>query len=535
MRKKLGAYLVLFMLLLLGTFPCSAWASYLGDFAKAGIDVSGNTLTVTNPRNWKVGNGTPTVTMNGEDCYVEGTFEVDGASRFDGAVVFSSTFSLAGGLTLDDGSGASPSLTFTDATDETAVFSKADAGFISLTTVAGDGFNLLTGNLKVGNGTPGVTQNGEDAYIEGTLEVDGAVTFDGTLTGAGNVTLDDGSGASPSLTFTDATDETAIFSKADAGFLTITTVAGDGFGVTTGNLMVGNGTPDVTQNGEDAYIEGTFEVDGAATFDGSITANSTIAITGTAAETITITRTLTDHTAENAVALSVTAADTTSAVTTQFGLSLTNEASTEGLDAAIAITNADADDAVDDVIRVVDGGGGFTNYFYASQFKVSGLGVMTLANSETIGNSTDGEIGIATNTANADTLALKPATGGAGTFKGTITSAELLADRTWTIPDTTGTVDMNCTASHDYAAGAADWTLTAAEAACSYISVTNANGGVNAILPAATPGKIYTISNGSGQVLTFKVTGQTGGTIASTKVGVYTTLATDVHEIYEQS
>lgn len=41
------------------------------------------------------------------------------------------------------------------------------------------------GNLKIGDGTPGVTQDGEDAYIEGTLEVDGAIQLDGALTIAG--------------------------------------------------------------------------------------------------------------------------------------------------------------------------------------------------------------------------------------------------------------------------------------------------------------------------------------------------------------
>lgn len=42
-------------------------------------------------------------------------------------------------------------------------------------------FNILTGNLKVGNDTPDVALDGEDAYIEGALEVDGAVQFDGNL------------------------------------------------------------------------------------------------------------------------------------------------------------------------------------------------------------------------------------------------------------------------------------------------------------------------------------------------------------------
>jgi cytoskeletal protein CcmA (bactofilin family) len=52
------------------------------------------------------------------------------------------------------------------------------------------------------------------------------------------------------------------------------------FGVYTGNVKVGNGTPTVAQNGEDAYIEGQLEVDGEAQFDGAIDANSTADIAG---------------------------------------------------------------------------------------------------------------------------------------------------------------------------------------------------------------------------------------------------------------
>jgi len=47
-------------------------------------------------------------------------------------------------------------------------------------SAAGGIFNILTGNFKVGDGTPDVTLNGEDVYINGTLEVDGAVRFDAT-------------------------------------------------------------------------------------------------------------------------------------------------------------------------------------------------------------------------------------------------------------------------------------------------------------------------------------------------------------------
>lgn len=80
--------LLLALCVMLVTSP--AWANYLGDLLKAGIDAYSNNITVLNPKNLKVGNGTPTVTLNGEDMYVEGTFEVDGAARFDGAVTMAS-------------------------------------------------------------------------------------------------------------------------------------------------------------------------------------------------------------------------------------------------------------------------------------------------------------------------------------------------------------------------------------------------------------------------------------------------------------
>ena len=49
-----------------------------------------------------------------------------------------------------------------------------DTNTFNIETNAATGLvNIKTGNLKVGNGTPTNTQNGEDAYIEGVLEVDG--------------------------------------------------------------------------------------------------------------------------------------------------------------------------------------------------------------------------------------------------------------------------------------------------------------------------------------------------------------------------
>jgi hypothetical protein len=94
------------------------------------------------------------------------------------------------GITLDDGTTHSPTITFQDATDETAIFEKEDAEVLTLTTTAGDGLEIRTGNLFVGNGTPGETVNGEDLYVEGLSEFDGTANFDGTADFDGAITVD---------------------------------------------------------------------------------------------------------------------------------------------------------------------------------------------------------------------------------------------------------------------------------------------------------------------------------------------------------
>lgn len=97
-----------------------------------------------------------------------------------------------------------------------------------------------------------------------------------------------------------------------------------------------------------------------------------------------------------------------------------------------------------------------------------------------------------------------------------------------------GTV-ADCTATKSYGNAHADWTLTAAEARCGFITTSAADAGVNALLSSCTPGKLYLVYNNTGQVLTFKVSGATGGTIANGKYALYACHATDVIEIFEQS
>lgn len=122
----------------------------------------------------------------------------------------------------------------------------------------------------------------------------------------------------------------------------------------------------------------------------------------------------------------------------------------------------------------------------------------------------------------------------ADAYETTISVVDPTADRAVSIPNAAGTVDLLAAATHDYAGGAVAWTMTAAEGQATFVSVSNANGAVTATLPAATAGKIRTVYNNSGQVLTLKVTGQTGGTVATGKYAIYTDNGTDVVEIYEQ-
>ncbi|MEK7783930.1 MAG: hypothetical protein AAB658_00725, partial [Chloroflexota bacterium] len=95
-------------------------------------------------------------------------------------------------------------------------------------------------------------------------------------------------------------------------------------------------------------------------------------ITGTAGEVLSVARTLTNATAENGVLMNFTAADTTVATTSQFGLYLDNLASTEGLDSSLVIDNSDGDDAVVAAFKLIDAGGGFTSVIDNAGTLISG-------------------------------------------------------------------------------------------------------------------------------------------------------------------
>lgn len=179
-------------------------------------DAAGYLVVATG--NLKVGDADPTISLGGEDAYVEGTFEADGIGYFDGGVEINGT------VTLEN--------------DETIVNSQD--GVITA-TVASDGYLVVAvGNLKVGDGTPDDSSlDAEDAYVEGEFEVDGSAYFDGavdmdsTLDVAGAVAL-----ASDVTLATDSTGGNALAKNEFIGLPRIKMVALSTLADGTGNTSI---------------------------------------------------------------------------------------------------------------------------------------------------------------------------------------------------------------------------------------------------------------------------------------------------------
>jgi len=117
---------------------------------------------------------------------------------------------------------------------------------------------------------------------------------------------------------------------------------------------------------------------------------------------------------------------------------------------------------------------------------------------------------------------------------GNRTLGDTTTNRTLTVPETGGPVVVAAAVSHNYGGAAVAWTMTAAEAAGTLFTVTNANGAADAVFPAAVPGKSFTVTNTSGHAITFKVAGQAGSSVANGKKAIFVMSATDCVELYEQ-
>lgn len=105
-------------------------------------------------------------------------------------------------------------------------------------------------------------------------------------------------------------------------------------------------------------------------------------------------------------------------------------------------------------------------------------------------------------------------------------TAQTLANKTLTSPVVTSPDLTFAASAHDYAAGHVDWTLSAAEAKTLFLTPTNADSGANILAPN-TANKVFCVVNGSGQVITILVSGQTGVAVANGKAAFVRCNGTD--------
>ncbi|MBU0495044.1 MAG: hypothetical protein KKA73_14205 [Chloroflexi bacterium] len=187
-----------------------------------------------------------------------GEIEVQSGGTID--IQSGATTDFSGGVDLD---GAA--LTLDAAGGDTLQSAAATTVTLSL-SAATDKLNVVTGNIKVGNGINGTTLNGEDVYIEGTLEVDGVAYLDGGGDLNGTSLVLDAAGAD-TLQSAAATTTTLNLSA-----------AGDIFYIPTGSVKMGAGIPGSTLNGGDLYVQGTFESDSTANIAGLLTAGAGVTL-----------------------------------------------------------------------------------------------------------------------------------------------------------------------------------------------------------------------------------------------------------------
>jgi hypothetical protein len=151
---------------------------------------------------------------------------------------------------------------FTASASGTTRFTLGNNGDIAQITANGtDLFNLLTGSMKIGNASPTLTLNGEDLYVEGTLEADGAVRFDNS-----SITLGDSSFANCA---TLGTSSNAI---------TCGSTAPSNYWQLNSNVLAPGGSASVTDRltlGGNTSTPFQFEVNGAQTGKALVSLNET--------------------------------------------------------------------------------------------------------------------------------------------------------------------------------------------------------------------------------------------------------------------
>jgi cytoskeletal protein CcmA (bactofilin family) len=246
--------------------------------------------------NVKVGNGTPTVSQDGEDLYVNGQLEIDGEAQFDGAVDANSTSDFADTATFSKGTGNALVISAGGAADingagdfsDTLTLSKGSGNAL---VVSAGGAAALNGDLSVdgtsnlddvdidlsaalnidghmvdiGAGSYANADGDDDIGIAGDAEVDGGIYGDGVLDVAGNAQLTGTLNTDGAVTFNSTLDLDGNLTSG-TGAITVA----DGLVVDGGLTDIGIGSYATANGDDDLGIAGDLEVDGSTDLDGAI-------------------------------------------------------------------------------------------------------------------------------------------------------------------------------------------------------------------------------------------------------------------------
>lgn len=226
-----------------------------------------------------------------------------------------------------------------------------------------------------------------------------------------------------------------------------------------------------------------------------------------------------------------TASDTLAAIAatqTLTNKSLTSPKITDG-DAGVTITSADQTNG-SATVTIPDIGDAADEFVMKDTTQTLTLKTLTSAilNTPVIG---DADLGVIITSANqtysAQATLTIPDCGDASDTFTLIDTAQTLTNKTLTAPVITSANIGFHAATHDYAAGSADWTLDATELKAAVLSVTNANAPANIVVPD-TAYKPYFLVNGSGQTITVKTATGTGISIATAKSALVMSDGTNV-------
>lgn len=220
----------------------------------------------------------------------------------------------------------------------------------------------------------------------------GAATGIASITRSGNFALTTTNGGTATFTIGGNFDVDLASGNEDVNIL-------------DGNLVIGNANPTNAMDGEDLFVEGGFEVDGASRFDNTVTTTAQLAINGSALYTLVGTNNVTlNHSLSGGTVTIVdlqAVPSTTAGATIGFAISQINSANTNGLDTAFRIDNADTDLVVTDAISIANSGGGnFTNYINAPNFDVDATGKITVAANGGLDTNAAGVLFIGNTTSN---------------------------------------------------------------------------------------------------------------------------------------